>query len=227
MRALVTGATGQLGQVCCELLTRQGWDVVGVSRSGSVEKGYKALDLLAYSRVETFISSQPPLDLVIVTHGIQQGATVGEPGFYEAYEDVRRANLDTVVYLTDLLFRYDKINPGALLIYCSSIHTHHPRASRAPYVIAKCGIEGLVRVLALEQADKGVRAVGLRLGQLSEPMAGIAFTPEQTAAIKARTPLPWVSPSEIAELCLDLYKQKSLSGAILDVDSGHSLNVWP
>jgi NAD(P)-dependent dehydrogenase (short-subunit alcohol dehydrogenase family) len=206
----------------------QGWQVVGVSRGGSHLAGYHSLDLVEYdSQVENFVYEQPSFDLVIMTHGVQQPAEVGQLNFYRIYEEVREVNLDSVVYLTDQLIEQDKLNPGALIIYCSSIHATQPRKSRGPYAVAKAGLEALARVVAIEQADKGIRAVALRLGQMEKPMAGIVFTPEQEVAIKECTPLKWVSPDEVAALCLALYGQKSMTASVIDLDSGHSINIWP
>jgi hypothetical protein len=55
----------------------------------------------------------------------------------------------------------------------------------------------------------------------------VIFTEEQKRAIEECTPLQWGDPADIAALCLALYGQKSLSGAVIDVDSAHSLNIWP
>lgn len=225
MRALVSGATGNVGRACAELLTLQGWQVVGVSRGGSDLADYHAVDLSNQDEVVRFAKSLPGLfDLVVMTHGTQKAVELGS--YCDDYDNIRANNLDSAIYLTDVLIHFGKLNPGALIVYCSSIHATQPRAGRGPYAIAKAGLEALARVVAIEQAPD-IRAVALRLGQLTQVMKNVVFTEAQFKAIEERTPYPWVEPMDVAKLCLALYEQKSLSGAVIDVDSAHSINVWP
>lgn len=226
MRALVSGATGNVGRACAELLTLQGWQVVGVSRGGSDLADYHAVDLSDIDAISQFIPSRQPFDLAVMTHGTQHGVEIGDMEFSGWYKEILDNNLNSAVYLTDVLIGEGKLNPGALIVYCSSIHATQPRKGRGPYSVAKAGLEALARVVAIEQSGAGIRAVALRLGQMAQPMKGIVFTPEQEAAIKEKTPLQWVEPDEIAALCLSLYGQKSLTGETIEISSGHSLNIW-
>lgn len=226
-RALVTGSTGNVGKATISLLLANGWEVVGAARHVDRDSGYDtcAVDLADPDKISQFIRRQQ-FDLVVMTHGTQHGVEIGDPAFESWYLEIIDNNLTSAVHLTNHLLFNKLLNPGALIIYCSSIHATQPRAGRGPYAIAKAGLEALARVVAIEQADKGIRAVALRLGQMSQPMRGIVFTPEQEAAIKDKTPLQWVEPAEIAALCLSLYEQKSLTGETIEISSGHNLNIW-
>lgn len=239
MRVLITGVTGNVGQTCAKLFLAQGWEVVGVSRSaGALSAGpltkadLYTLSLTIDSDIARLIESQPPFDLIIMAHGVQQGCEIGSPDFVDAYHSVIDGNLTSAIYLTQELIRQGKVNEGGLIVYCSSIQATQTRAGRGPYGIAKAGLEALTRIVAVEQAGRGIRAVALRLGQLEsdgEPatMRGIAFPSEMLEAMRRRCLAPWVDVKEIASLCRELYNQKSLTGAVLDLDSGHSLSIWP
>lgn len=231
MRALVSGATGNVGRACVHLLTMQGWEVVGIARNTEGLAGVHKVDLTTTATANAFIANleyqvSGGFDLVVMTHGTQHGVELGQWDFGQWYEDVRINNLDSAVNLTTVLISNGKLNPGALIVYCSSIHAMQPRAGRGPYTIAKAGLEALARVVAIEQAPD-IRAVALRLGQLTQVMRGVVFTEAQFKAIEERTPYPWVEPMDVAKLCLALYEQKSLSGAVIDVDSAHSISIWP
>lgn len=230
MRALITGVTGNVGQACAELLLREGWEVVGCARkmAGKYLPGMKCftVDLSDPDEVSQTFAGLGVFNLVIMAHGTQHPARIGEADFESWYLEIIANNLTSAVHLTNDLIFSKQLAPGSLIVYYSSIHATQPRASRGPYAIAKAGLEALCRVVAIEQAPL-IRAVALRLGQLKEPMKGIVFTPEQEAAIRNCTPYPWGDPADIAKLCLAFYGQKSLSGAVIDVDSAHSLNVWP
>lgn len=242
MRALVTGATGNVGRKATVHLLENGWNVVSVSRSITApipdewKDQYRNLETHRLSLcididINTFLINQAPFDLVIMAHGVQQPAELGTANFIDTYYAVMDGNLTSAVYLTQALIEQDKLNEGALIVYCSSIHSTQPRKSRGPYAIAKAGLEALTKIAAVEGAGYW-RAIGLRLGQLENDgqpatMKGIRFSPEQLETLKSRCLTPWVKTENIAKLCLSLYEQTEISGAILDVDSGHSLNIWP
>lgn len=240
MRVLISGVSGNVGKACAKLFLAQGWEVVGVSRSaGALSAGPLAkadlyiLSLTIDSDIARLIESQPPFDLIIMAHGVQQGCEIGSPDFVDAYHSVIDGNLTSAVYLTQELIRQGKVNEGGLIVYCSSIQATQTRAGRGPYAVAKAGLEALTRTVAVEQAGRGIRAVALRLGQLADDEGGAAtmrnvvFSPEQVEAIRNRTPLPWVKCENIARLCLSLFEQTEMSGCVLDMDSAHSLNIWP
>lgn len=224
MRALVSGATGNVGWTCVHLLTMQNWEVVGVSRGGSDLASFHRVDLSDQYKVVDFTKTLPGFDLVIMTHGTQQAVELGS--YCDYYDKVRANNLDSAVYLTDALIHWDKLNPGALIVYCSSIHATQPRAGRGPYAVAKAGLEALARVVAIEQAEAGIRAVALRLGQMDKMMKNIAFSPEQMKAITDKLLTEPVSCEDVARFILALYDQKSLTGETIEISSGHSLNIW-
>ena len=232
-KALVTGITGNIGRAVSAQLLIEGWHVTGIART--VPEHYEgvylselvALDLTDYEGVNQFCLGQDgPFDLVVITHGNQYGITVGSEGFIEHYRRVLDGNLNSAVALTDGLISNKLLNPGSLIIYFSSIQATQPRGGRGPYAIAKSGLEGLARIVAVEQGPD-IRAIALRLGQMSEPMKGIKFTQEQLTAIQSRTVLPWPTPTQVAEFCLALYDQPGMSGNVIDLDSSHNLRVWP
>lgn len=226
-RILVTGVSGNVGSACAELFLANNWEIVGCARS--IRTGWNSdhsVDLSKPDEVSEFIVPQSPFDLVVMTHGTQHGIEIGDLDYMKWYQDVMNNNLHSAVCLTNALIEHGQLYREALIVYCSSIHATQPRASRSPYAIAKAGLEALARSVAIEQSGMGIRAVALRLGQLAEPMKGVIFTKEQEDAIKKLTPLKWVSPAEVATLCLALYGQKSMTGATLDLNSGHSINAW-
>lgn len=233
MKALITGITGNLGQALENHLVLNNWKVTGLARSVPVDfegihkTELRAVDLTDYEKVLSFCGKQTDgFDLVVMAHGVQRGVELGQDDFIGWYKRIVDGNLTGAVILTDVMIGSRLLNEGALIVYCGSIQATQPRSGRGPYAIAKAGLEALTRIVAVEQGPK-VRAVGMRLGQLSETMRGITFTDEQRAAIQSRTVLEWPTPEDIARFCLGLYNQPAMSGNIIDIDSSHHLRVWP
>lgn len=219
---LITGINGNVGIKCLEMVQRMAWDYTGIARE------YKT-DLSNWDDVWRFANQkqidQEKFDLVIMAHGSQQTATLDEIMRIQ-YHDIIDNNLTSSAYLTMALKQCDLMNEGGLIIYFSSIQATQPRAGRFAYAIAKSGIEGLTRSAAVEFFENDVRCVGLRIGQMTKAMKGIEFTPKQMTDIEANIPLPLVSPESVAQLCFNLYFQKSITGTVIEISSGHNLNIW-
>ena len=224
VNVLITGATGNIGHACVQEAVTRHWDYDGIARHSLATPHVYSVDLCVPEAVETFlIGHGVRYDLVVMAHGTQCARPLCE--FDEDYIlGMMDNNLLSFINLTSWLARGHVVNDGGLIVYCSSIQASNPRAGRGAYAICKAGIEALARSAAVEMAP--VRTVAFRLGQLTETMKGVSFDPVQRQSLEARSILPWVEPCDVAKLCFDLYTQKSLTGATLDLSSGHILNIW-
>ena len=219
-RALITGITGNVGSACAAHLRAAGWLVTGLSR----ETG---MDLADVNKVRTFAADlREGFDLIVVAHGVVEAVTFRDADA-EEWGRVVDGNLRTTFNVVNALLRWNLVNVGGLLVFCSSIQATQPRAGRGLYAVAMAGREAMARALAVELSGLSIRSVALRLGQLSQQMKGVTFSPEQVKAITDRLPAPLVPPEEVARLVLTLWTLKSVTGAVWDVDSGHNLAVWP
>ena len=223
-RVLITGATGNIGQACVVYADSLQWLIRGVSRHGSDDPRIDAADLSRWDVVNYWTYCQQPFDLVIMAHGVQIPATV-EHLTEDVWQAVLSNNLSSAVALTHTLKCHEKLTDDSLIVYCSSIQAYTPRAGRGAYAAAKAGLEAFGKVVAAELAPQ-TRVISLRLGQLTETMAGIEFPVEERVKLESRMLLPWVMPTDVAKLIWALYEQKSMTGCVIDVDSGHGRNVW-
>lgn len=220
-RLLLTGATGNVGQACREVFAD--WAITAWSKHGLDDTLGVDLQRWQASAYQLRHVTEP-FDLVIMAHGTQQPQRLADIT-EDNYNNIVGNNLTSCVALTNALVQKQLLAPGSLLIYCSSIQATTPRVGRGLYACAKAGLEAFMRTAALELAPQ-TRAIALRLGQLTTTMGGIEFTTTERVVLQARALLPWVEPLAIAKLCLNLYEQPSMTGCVLDVDSGQGRNVW-
>jgi 3-oxoacyl-[acyl-carrier protein] reductase len=217
MRTLITGATGNVGTACLELANELHWEHVEIARA-------LGINLCSWPKTNLFIFQQQPFDLVIMAHGFQNPMRIAEYTD-SSWHTIVDGNLGSCASLLNALVVNKKLYPGSLLVFMSSIQAVSPRAGRGAYAAAKAGVEALMKTAAAELAPK-TRAVALRMGQLTTMMDGVQFSEEERKNLEKRALLPWVAPYDVARLCFDLYKQSSLTGAVIDLDSGHGRNVW-
>jgi len=218
---LITGHTGNLGSACVEYFQSREWNVYGISRSSGIDLS----DIYSYRDFLKAIGNNE-FDLVLMAHGIVSTTLLTELEGKLEWDKIINNNLYSCLRLTVQLIHDELLNDNALIIYCSSIQASLPRAGRYLYGLSKLGLELLAKSVHVEHSPK-IRSIALRLGQMERLMANRTFTDEERQAIENYTPLPWVNCTDIAKLVECLYEQKSMSGTVVNVDSGHSLSIWP
>jgi 3-oxoacyl-[acyl-carrier protein] reductase len=220
---LVTGATGNIGRACNMYFTDHNWEVVQWSKRDA--ECVHPVDLARWHSSSYALHKTSKLDMVIMAHGMQVPSLIGSLTD-TLWSDIIANNLTSCVALTTNLVQLAKLNPGALIVYCSSIQANTPRTGRGAYAAAKAGLEAFSKTVAVELAPQGVRSIALRLGQLTKTMGGVQFSEAERVKLEARALLPWVDPDAVAKFCYDLYDQPSMTGCVIDFDSGHGISVW-
>ncbi len=115
--------------------------------------------------------------------------------------------------------------PGASLIAITAGQAVQPMANQAHVCAAKAGVNMLVKCLALEWGEYGIRANAISPGPIAgtEGMRRLAPTPEAKAACMRSIPLGRYGQQEdIAELAVFLASEgaRYITGAILNCDGG-------
>ncbi|CDZ35230.1 Gluconate 5-dehydrogenase [Neorhizobium galegae bv. officinalis] len=115
------------------------------------------------------------------------------------------------------------------LISVTSIIGNMARSGDAIYPIAKQGLTGLVRSLAVEYGPFGVTSNAIAPGMFAtETNAAISADPDMIAFMRQRVPLQrWGRPDEIAGAALFLASDAGsfVNGHVLTVDGGMSIQM--
>lgn len=112
---------------------------------------------------------------------------------------------------------------GGRVIFVTSVHEHIPLRGNAPYSASKHGLGGLVKVAALELAEKGILVNAVAPGQIATRMTG---QEDQEPDPSEGIPLKRAGKAdEIAQAVVFLASQGAsyVTGASLVVDGGLSL----
>jgi 3-hydroxybutyrate dehydrogenase len=154
--ALVTGAAGGIGRAVAARLQADGWSVQAVDVDDgdlTTPEGNRAV-------VDAALGRFGRLDAVIPNAGFQHVAPVAE--FPEDQWDALVALLLTSPFLL-AKYAWDALSASGdgRFVAIASVHGLVASPFKAGYVAAKHGLLGLVKVLALEGADRGITATAV------------------------------------------------------------------
>ena len=250
--ALITGSTSGIGAACAKALAAEGASVIicGFGEGEAIAAQCKALaavsgamaihgeaDLAnadaAQALAAKCLSEFGSVDILINNAGIQHVCPVDEFPL-EKWRQMQAIMVDAPFLLTRALLPAMKANGWGRIISTASAHASVASPNKSAYIVAKHGVLGLMKTVALEVAQAGITANCISPGyvwtplvenQIPDTMRTRGMTRDQVindvllAAIPQRK---FVMPDQIAAMALFLCSDgaSAITGANLAVDGG-------
>jgi 3-hydroxybutyrate dehydrogenase len=235
---LVTGAGSGIGKACVEAFAESGAHVIAVDINldslSELKKSHKIEIVEAdLTNPEKAFPNQLDIDILINNAGIQHISSI-ENFSMEKADKMLALMLRTPFYLIQKSLPTMYQRKWGRIIGLSSIHGHVASPFKSVYVMAKHGMEGLHKTLALEAGEHGVTAntiapayvrTNLVEQQINDQALANNLRPDQVvneimlapAAIKRL-----IEPEEIASMALYLCgpNSNSISGSSFVIDNG-------
>jgi pteridine reductase len=139
------------------------------------------------------------------------------------WEELSATNLRAPLFLAKAAAPH-LARAGGAIVNVIDIHAERPLRDFTAYSVAKAGLAGLTRSLAIELAP-GVRVNGVSPGAILWPESDEAFPPGERARITAQTPLARTGrPEDVAgAVKYFLLDAPFVTGQVLAVDGGRSI----
>ncbi len=238
-RALITGATTGIGRAIAEAFIAEGAQIVisghdpdrvaaaasELGAAGSIASNLAEPDSAA-GLVADATTQLDGLDIVVCNAGLTIPAPVGAitADIIDAHHAIHvRSPLLTVQAAADTL----SANAGNAILITSMLHTKG-LPGMTPYAASKGAQRALVRGLAAELVDRGVRVNAIAPGPINTPIYAKLGLPEEqlnemAGGIQAQVPMNrFGQPSEIASAAVWLASPEAayVTGEEVTIDGG-------
>jgi 3-oxoacyl-[acyl-carrier protein] reductase len=227
--ALLTGATGGIGQAIARALQRRGAKLILSGRRVDVleplaaELGARAIqaDVSSPDDAKRLVEEAGALDILVNNAGLTRDGVLARMAD-EDWRDVIETNLSSVFYTCRAVTRGMMKKRAGSIVNVSSIVGLHGNWGQTNYGASKAGIIGFTKSLARELGSRNVRANVVAPGYVNTRLTDV-LPEDAREAMLANTPLGRLGdPEDIAGavrfLCSD--DASFITGEVLLVDGG-------
>ena len=235
--ALITGGAARIGAQIVKTLHHNQFNII-IHCNQSKDKAQLLCDELNSIRansveivsgnlnnideLDSLVSSIKSIDLLVNNASVFYPKSV-EDSEIKDWDDVININLKAPFFLSKGLSKILSKNDGSI-INIIDIHSERPLKKHAIYNISKAGLKMLTQTLAKELAPR-IRVNGVSPGSILWPQDSAEISEDDKNLMLERIALHRQgSPQDIADTVLFLANSNYITGQIINIDGGRTLN---
>jgi len=235
--ALITGGAARIGARIAKTLHKNNFNII-IHCNRSKDKAQLLCDELNLLKeksakvvvgnlnnvdsINSIVESVKSIDLLVNNASVFYPLSVDESDS-ENWDNILGVNLKAPFFLSKGLSQKLKSSEGSI-INIIDIHADRPLKKHSVYNISKAGLKMLTLTLAKELAPS-IRVNGVSPGSILWPQEGAEISESDKKIMLERIALKRQgSPQDIADTVLFLANSNYLTGQIINVDGGRTLN---
>ena len=235
--ALITGGAARIGAQIAKTLHKNNFNII-IHCNQSKDKAQLLCDELNLLKeksakvvvgnlnnidsINTIVESIESIDLLVNNASVFYPLSVDESDS-ENWDNILDVNLKAPFFLSKGLSQKLNSSEGSI-INIIDIHADRPLKKHSVYNISKAGLKMLTLTLAKELAPS-IRVNGVSPGSILWPQEGAEISESEKSIMLERIALKRQgSPQDIADTVLFLANSNYLTGQIINVDGGRTLN---
>ena len=235
--ALITGGAARIGAQIARTLHENNFKII-IHCNQSLEKAQLLSDELNsvikdssgvisgnlnnIESISSIVNSIDSLDLLVNNASVFYPKSVDNSEI-DDWNDVINVNLRAPFFLSKGLSKKLSIRNGSI-INIIDIHADRPLKNHAVYNISKAGLKMMTQTLAKELAPN-IRVNGVSPGSILWPEASAEISEAEKKLMLERIALNRQgSPQDIADTVLFLANSDYITGQIINIDGGRTLN---
>ncbi len=223
---IITGITGGIGNYLFNTFSQKGEEVIGTYHVAKPEeKAFEntiQLDITDFSQVEKFIASvksQLKNVTLINCAGVSQNSFAHKTNMNE-WSHVINVNLNGTFHLIRAILPLMREQNFGRIINLSSIVSQTGVMGTSAYAASKAGINGMIKSIALENAQKGITINNINLGYFKVGMIN-SVPKEIQEKIKSKIAYnEFGEPENIFNTIQYIRQTPYLTGACVDLNGG-------
>ena len=235
--ALISGGAARIGAQIVRTLHENGYKVIihchhseEIAQKLCRELNFKrnnsaqvvVADLGDNEAIKKLTQTIKSLDLLVNNASVFY-PTSTENSTIEDWDKIININLKAPFFIATGLSKVLAVSQGSV-VNIIDIHSDRPLKNFPIYNISKAGLKMLTKTLAKELAPN-VRANGISPGSILWPQDKSQLSEKEKMMILDRIPLNRQgSPNDIAQAVLFLANSKYITGQVINIDGGRSLN---
>ena len=171
---IITGITGGIGNFLFNKFSQAGEQIIGTYHLNKPEGKQYAntiqLDITDFSAIEKFIVSIKSKEITLINCAGVSANAFAHKSAIEEWNNVINVNLNGTFYLIRAVLPLMREQNFGRIINLSSIVSQTGVIGTSAYAASKAGINGMIKSIALENAQKGITINNINLGYFTVGM---------------------------------------------------------
>ncbi|MCW3105292.1 MAG: family oxidoreductase [Bacteroidetes bacterium] len=223
---IITGITGGIGNYLFNAFSEKGEEVLGTYHlnkpEGSKYSSCKQLDITDTKEVEAFVKSIPATAkniTLINSAGISYNSFAHKSDAAE-WAQVINVNLTGTFYLLRAILPLMREQNSGRIINLSSVVANTGVIGTSAYAASKAGINGMIKSIALENAQKNITINNINLGYFKVGMIDTVPKEMQEQIKNKIAKKEFGDPENILNTIQYIRETEYLTGSCIDLNGG-------